>query len=412
MHHKSPQRKTIIPPLIFLLLVLLSSCNIFADENALEPSENNVPSTPTVALTLAIETANILPTVTPSISPTPTPTATPSPQPFIKPVTVITSDNVSRINQLHERGKGCVTEHLNIKFATLSPNDRNIAIFLGSNLGIDAMQILDVVNCEALSHLIIDTSNEYNGFDLSWHPDGDRLAYNDGQTAVILNLDDLTKIILRPRVYSLLDLCWQSSNSLITVDETETIRVWDTDSQIEVKMLTGPDGRNISGIDNPWDMSLACNNGSKWLATVASLPQKNQVLVWNLASGNRAVKQIENSSVLSSSWSNNDSKLAIGTSEQIEIWNVIDDILSIQINSESSTPYLSWNYDDSLIASANENKIYFWDTSTGELMYKLEVSDDIRRFEWSHDGTFLIILTQSGVVEFWGIPSLGNEPIE
>jgi WD40 repeat protein len=116
-----------------------------------------------------------------SQTPYPSPTNTPAPLPesnYPMALEVISPENVDRLEQIDRWGEG------NIHSVAVSPDEKTIAVYTVSGI-----HLYDSMTLEETRFIDTGISNKYSNLPIAFSPDGQLLAYSDGQ---IISLWDLT----------------------------------------------------------------------------------------------------------------------------------------------------------------------------------------------------------------------------
>jgi WD40 repeat protein len=126
-------------------------------------------------------------------------------------------------------------------------------IAVGSQTG--EIHIVSAVTGEMFRTFIVGEPGD--AWDLDWSPDGDKLAVGGFKTRIVDSKSGKTLNILEERNAFIVDLDWHpDSLRLVTIDDTGTVRVWDTATGNQLNVFTSetpinavawsPDGKKLA----------------------------------------------------------------------------------------------------------------------------------------------------------------------
>ncbi len=215
---------------------------------------------------------------------------------------------------------------------------------------------------ESIREILHDTSTDLG--DIGMDP-----MYGYGLINASAALDEL---IADPLIYTLeghsshvwdIDIA-QNDKILASVSSDSSIRIWDIDTGLYIKSLTGLTEPILCVVLHPKGDLLTAGSSD------------GNIYLWNVTSGDLIRSDIgHTASVLSLSISSSGIILASGSADgKILLWNVATgQILFSLTNHTDSVESVEFNPDDSLLASGSLDKtIKIWNTSNGEILHNLQ----------------------------------------
>ncbi|MCP4543241.1 MAG: WD40 repeat domain-containing protein [Chloroflexi bacterium] len=233
-------------------------------------------------------------------------------------------------------------------------------------------------------------------------------------------------------VYS---LAWSPGGSVLASAGYEQVKLWDTETGVELKTLEGhrsfvwgvawsPDGNRLAsasqdGTVRLWDAStyeeLAVLD-TGWAFCVAWSPDGDQlavgarsssVQIWDVQTGELSHTLRANSLIISVGWSPDGRTIAAGQWDGvIRLWDTeTNEELGalVATRDRSDANGLAWSPDGRVLASAHQDhKVRLWDIESGEILYTLEGhSSWVRGVAWSPDGRMLASTGDGARVCVW-----------
>lgn len=314
----------------------------------------DITNTPLPSLTSTqTPTATSSPTHTPTatLTPTPTPTATP----VIKPGnSVITTDNVDRIIQLGQIGKGAIND------IAWSADGKKLVI--GTGMGI---YIYDGESLE--QELFIQTEKTITSIDIS--PDNQRLITGDWKGHV--KLWDVSTGQVRETLFTGTER-WDIASVKFSPDgqfmaafvfnqgSGHAITIWDSNSGEEVKNLLH------SGITDPTALTISADS-----KTIAAGTSYGEINIWKTETGER-LSQPKPEYFL-----NDDKSIALspdgslfaftGRDNTIRLWDIDSGTVLRSFTDDAQVYRLWFTPDGNTLISSNDDHIFrFWDINTGD----------------------------------------------
>ena len=242
---------------------------------------------------------------------------------------------------------------------------------------------------------------------LSWSPDGQTLA--SGSTDGTLALWDVTRDKRFPTMQAPLwinSVAWSTdgiylaSGSLSVLAEN-TILLWNPSTGGNVETISVP---------TPDLWSIAWSPDSRTLAAGT----EDEVILWNIASGQVSTLEGHTGIVLSLAWSPNGQVFASGSQDgTIILWNAItgEHLRTVTSYPDVYISSLSWSPDGGFLAatscSANSGVLEYClililDPSTGERLQTLQGDSSIfTDLAWSPNGEILAAGSLEGTITLW-----------
>jgi WD40 repeat protein len=239
--------------------------------------------------------------------------------------------------------------------------------------------------------------------DLSWSPNGLRIAESNGKGPVkLLDPNDRESPIVFGKEWSSPSVSWASHGKLLASGSSDpTVHVWNVDSGAEVRALSG----KVEPIH-----SVAWSHHS---SAVAAVDDHGNIFVWNADSGALlrtigdprhrlgmqaycfAIAWSPDDRHLASAW--NDGTVRVHDVELgTQIWNVC-------LHDDESTSSVAWSIDGKSIASAGgDSMIYICDAATGAKKQTLQGhTTAVMRVAWHPDGDRLASASGDHSVRVW-----------
>jgi len=253
--------------------------------------------------------------------------------------------------------------------------------------------------------------------DLAWNFDGSLIASNSGNSLQIWDAN--SGILLRTlsgHTDRILDISWSPTNNLVaTASYDQTVRVWNGSTGQFVRTITG-------STDAVSDVFWSAN-GDRIFAVSNS--QYNGLRVWDSSTGNlQSVHDIGSPSKVA--WKPDGTNFAYVTLGGSI--NIVDSVTLDRLNRYQVPSYdeyltngllyaLAYNSNGSQIATGSiDGTVYVWDASTGAVLLSLASTDNyvsnlygvenplltwVRDIAFDATGTKLSAITADGTVRVW-----------
>ncbi|MFA6570470.1 MAG: choice-of-anchor D domain-containing protein [Bacteroidota bacterium] len=218
---------------------------------------------------------------------------------------------------------------------------------------------------------------------VSWSPDGSRVAtVSNDSTAKIW--DVATGAILKTlkgHTGYVHDICWSpDGSSIATVSSDKTAKIWNANTGSLIHTLTGHSWyiNNIS-----WSP-----DGTRVLTSSAD----KTAIIWNVSTGTKnLILSGHQGSINKAAWSPDGSMVAtVSYDNTAFIWNANNGtILRTLSGHTSNINDVSWKGDGSkLVTGSNDNTAIIWNVSSGTKLFTLNGhTGSVNNVNWSPDGT-------------------------
>lgn len=228
-------------------------------------------------------------------------------------------------------------------------------------------------------------------YDLSWSPDGARIATASADKLVIV-WDAATGkklLALEGHTEAVMGVGWSPDGKrLATAGADNSVMIWDAET-----------GKRLRKLENH-TMGVLCvewSADSKWLASGG---RDNRVVIWDAQPG--SVKQSlegHRGLVFDVAWAHEGGRLASASGDsRVIVWDSADGHELFNLHEhETAAEGVAWSPDGKWLASAGGNLIV-WNAETGKSRRKIGV--DARRVTWSADGKWLAAAAHSTVIIF------------
>ena len=270
---------------------------------------------------------------------------------------------------------------------TLTPTDSPIVDIKNVSFGINP------------SYLVLDWKDWI--YNLTFSPDGDKLAFTGSEKIKVLNMKTLSIIaVLNGHTDQVKGMAWTPEDTIISASLDGTVILWETNNFTQSSVLqTGP----VHSLDISPD-------GLKFVVG----QEAGNIQFWGVASNEMAdsIVSPSGSTVKSLSWSQENGLVASG--EESGDIHIIDPnsikiihSLSLDETQASSTNSVEWSPDGKILASGHQNGlVYLWDTASWELIKTIEWNEGwVGEVTWLPNSTGLTILGEGSVVTLWDIGS-------
>jgi WD40 repeat protein len=237
---------------------------------------------------------------------------------------------------------------------------------------------------------------------IEWSPDGSRLALSSTGTEQIVTIGDDNIISLESDPIGIARLVWSpDSTHLASIEENDTIRIWDADTGQERNSLSA--NGHALGLRGAWS-----DQGLRWLTQ----DEQETIRVWE-EGHDEPLFTLRPDYYPSITWLSPSGEMLAIADDFVELW----DVENGQLLQTLDTPVrdIAWSPDENCIVTATLDTPdlpsystltpQIWEVETGELLQTIDAAmEGVGKIAWSPDGTSLAYIDETGAIHVWGLP--------
>jgi WD40 repeat protein len=261
---------------------------------------------------------------------------------------------------------------------------------------IDSFAIIWDVKTGAIIHILKGSAGLYH---ISWSPDGSKVATSSRDSnAIIWDVITGAKICNLNGINSYLsEVKWSPDGSLVaTVGNNKTADIWDIN--------TGGKIHNLIGHES-WINNINWSPDGKYVVTAS---WDSSSIIWDANTG-AIIHTLRGHSnfVDDINWSPDGSSVATASRDKtVIIWNAYTGSNLKILKGHTERVYaISWSPDGKLVATASKDKTaIIWNSVTGEIIYTLiGHSGDVDDISWSPDGKKVATASYDNTAIIWDV---------
>lgn len=239
-----------------------------------------------------------------------------------------------------------------------------------------------------------------NILNVSWSPNGEYIAGNDGSRVLVwkagISSEASYSLLQRNTSSSSTAIAWSPDSSRLAVGDYDgTVNIWDI---FRKAIVSTYHGHTLAIHELAWSP-----DGKR----IASASEDKTVQVWDTTSGQNLVTYKDhNSSVTTVAWSHDGKYIASGGYDQhVRVWNPINGhTIFTYTKHRFPITYLIWSRDDSRIASSDMGAVvHLWQSQSGKDIAQQNSNLNILSLAWSPDNKRLAIGDLDGTIRIWNI---------